>query len=58
MSEAEFRTPERVVREFIRAMYDWEVDAYRRYKASIFDETDHYKILRARAAGPAKRGRA
>jgi len=57
MSEAEFRTPKRVVREFIRAMYDWEVDAYRRYKASIYDETDHYKILRASSrAGEERKG--
>jgi hypothetical protein len=57
MSEAKFQTPERVVREFIRAMHDWEVDAYRRYKVAIFDETDHEKILQASSrAGEERKG--
>ena len=44
MADNDSRIPEQVVSEFIRAMNDWEVDAYKRYKESIFDENDHAKI--------------
>lgn len=52
-----FQTPERAVTEFIRAMNEWEVDAYKRYKKSVFDETDHAQILAAGEKVDAERNR-
>ena len=57
MADNDSRIPEQVVSEFIRAMNDWEVDAYKRYKESIFDENDHAKILAAsEKAGDERKG--